>query len=482
MSPLKFSKSKLVWLIGAIVATLVGVSISIVGGSAAFANTSGVTFGGTPQTGGATASWQIGLTTANGNAGDLAAGNTVIVTFNSAFTEPSTPAVTLLSGFPNCSATASTTGDVVTILLANSGGTCAHAKNTSATLSIAGITNAPVGSYAANTFSVATSKDAGAGSPSGPVVLTAGAPAQLAYTTAPPATGTSGSPLATFRVSVQDTVGNTVTSGIGSTDNITLSIASGPVGGAIDSAPSTYTNVPAVAGVATFSGVFFTTGGTYTLTATDTSRAGITTATSGSIVITVPAGSKLAFIQGPTSSSAGSAISPAITVQVQDSGGNAVAASGISVTLAVSAGVIDAGATATTNSAGRATFSGVIINTAATGLTMTASASGVTATPASAAFSVTVAVSNGAALTDTVNDGSGSGVKTVSYYYCAGYSGTCTSANWTLIGSSTTAAGNYLVTWSGQPANGPYRLVVVGTDNVDNTSQASASIPVTVTN
>ncbi|MFI5712179.1 hypothetical protein [Kribbella sp. NPDC051620] len=473
-------KSKLVWLIGAVVATLVGVTLSIVGGPAAFAATSGVTFVGSSLTAGATASWEIGFTTANGNAGDLAAGNTVIVTFPAAFTEPGTPAVTLISGFTSCTATASTSGDVVTILLA--GSTCAHTKGTAAKLSIAGITNGSVGTYPAANFSVATSNDGTAGSPSAAIVLSAGAPAQLAYTTAPPATGTSGSPLATFRVSVKDAVGNTITTGAGSTDTITLSIASGPAGGTIDSAPATYTNVAAAAGVAAFSGVFFTTGGTYTLTATDTSRTGITTATSGSIVISVPAGSKLAFAQGPSSASAGSAISPAITVQVQDSSGNAVAASGISVTLAVSAGVIDAGATATTNSAGRATFSGVIINTAATGLTLTASASGLTSSPASGAFNVTVAVSNGAALTSAVSDGSGSGVKTVSYYRCSGYTGACTSANWTLIGSSTTAAGNYPVTWTSQPANGPYRLVIVGTDNVNNVSQASASIPVTVAN
>jgi hypothetical protein len=480
MSLLRSSKNKVALVIGALVVTLVGITLSIIGGPAAFAATSAVTFVGTPQTGGATASWQIGFTTANGNAGDLAAGNTIIVTFPSPFTEPATPAVTLQSGFTSCSATASTTGDVVTILLANSGGTCAHVKSTAATLLIGGITNGPVGNYAASSFSVATSKDAAAGSPSANIDLTVGPPSKLAYTTAPPATGTSGSPLATFRASVQDVGGNTVATGTGSTDSITLTIASGPAGGTFDSAPTTYTNVAAVAGVATFSGVFFNTSGTYTLTASDTSRAGITTVTSGSIVISAGAGSKLAFVQGPSSGAAGVAISPAITVQVQDSSGNAVATSGVSVTLAVSAGVIDAGATATTNSAGRATFSGVIINTAATGLTMTGSASGLTTTAVSAAFNITVAVSNGAALTDTANDGSGSGVKTVSYYYCAGYTGACT--NGTLIGSSITAAGNYLVTWNAQPANGAYRLVVVGTDNVSNVSQVSASIPVTVTN
>ncbi|WP_112243728.1 hypothetical protein [Kribbella monticola] len=313
--------------------------------------------------------------------------------------------------------------------------------------------------------------------------ITAGTASKLAYTTSPPPSGAAGSALSDFRVSVQDAAGNTVTTGNGSVDTITLSIASGPVGGAINSLPSTYTNVAAIGGVATFSGIVFNTPGTYTLKASDTTagRTGLTTVTSGSIQISAGAASKLVFIQGPSSVFAGGVMTPAVTVQLQDSSGNAVSTSGVSVTLALSAGVIDSGATAATDASGRATFSGVVINTAAIGLTMTASASGMTAAPASGAFDVTVAVSNGAALTDVAND-SGSGVKSVSYYYCTGYTGTCTSGNGVLIGASTSAAGNYPVTWNGQPTNGAYRLVVVGTDNVTNVSQASASIPVTVTN
>jgi hypothetical protein len=48
------------------------------------------------------------------------------------------------------------------------------------------------------------------------------------------------------------------------------------------------------------------------------------------------------------------------------------------------------------------------------------------------------------------------------------------------IGSSTTLAGNYPVTWPGQRANGAY--CVVDTDNVNNTSAATPAIPVTVAN
>ena len=95
-----------------------------------------------------------------------------------------------------------------------------------------------------------------------------------------------------------------------------------------------------------------------------------------------------------------------------------------------------------------------------------------------------VLVSNGAPLTDTAADPgtTASGVKSVSYYYCAGYTGSCTSSTGTLIGTATNAAGNYLVNWTGQPANGQYRLIAVATDNVTNASSPSATIPVRVSN
>jgi hypothetical protein len=275
---------------------------------------------------------------------------------------------------------------------------------------------------------------------------------------------------------VQDVFGNTVTS---ATDQISLTIGSGPPGGTFSSGSSTYTNVATSSGVATFTGVALSLAGTYTLTAV---RSGLTSATSSAIVISAAAASKLAFVQGPSSGFAGTALSPAISVQIQDQNGNPVSASGVNITLTPSAGAINAGSTATTNSSGRATFSAVTIDATAIGLTLIASAGGLTSTGASPEFNVTVAVANGALLTDTATDGSGSGVKSVAYYYCTGYSGSCASSNWTAIGSSITAAGNYQVSWTSQPANGAYRVVAVGTDNVTNTSLPAASVPVTVAN
>jgi len=306
--------------------------------------------------------------------------------------------------------------------------------------------------------------------------VSAGAPSTVVFSQQPPATGTAGSPLSAFAVTVQDAAGNPVTSGAGATDTIALSIASGPSGATF--AGGSVTSVAAVAGVATFSAVTLTTTGSYTFTATDTTRSLATATSAPATAISAAVAGKLAFGQGPTELAAGSTFSPAITVQVQDSFGNPVASGGITVTLSSSAGPLDGGATAVTNGSGLATFGSAEIDTAAAGLTLTGSASGLS--PASSgSFNVVVPVTNGIPLTDTAAD-SGSGVKSVGYYYCAGYSGACT--NGTLIGTATNAANSYLLTWTGQPANGQYRLVAVAVDNVTNTSLPSASIPIRIGN
>ncbi|WP_427890058.1 hypothetical protein ACQHIV_41185 [Kribbella sp. GL6] len=202
------------------------------------------------------------------------------------------------------------------------------------------------------------------------------------------------------------------------------------------------------------------------------------TAGSPQVTVTAGAASKLVLVQGPGNGYVGTALTPAVTVQLQDQNGNPAAVSGVVVTLTPSAGTISSGASATTAANGRATFGGVVFGATGLGLTLTASATGLASTAPSASFNITVAVSSGAVLGGSADDGTGSGVKAVAYYYCAGYSGSCTSANWTAIGSSTTA--NYQVTWTSTPAAGAYRVVAVSTDNVGNSSQPSAATPVTV--
>ena len=83
-------------------------------------------------------------------------------------------------------------------------------------------------------------------------------------------------------------------------------------------------------------------------------------------------------------------------------------------------------------------------------------------------------------LTDAATDTSGSGVNSVAYYYCSGATGSCTSSSGTLIGSSTTGS-TYAVTWTTpMPADGPYRVVAVGTDVAGNVSASSPLTLVTV--
>jgi hypothetical protein len=84
-------------------------------------------------------------------------------------------------------------------------------------------------------------------------------------------------------------------------------------------------------------------------------------------------------------------------------------------------------------------------------------------------------IKNGQGLTATASDG-GSGVSSVSYYYCAGTA--CTPS--TLIGTSTTGP-TYSITWSAMPADGPYQLLARATDVAGNSTD-SAKRNVTIDN
>jgi hypothetical protein len=137
-------------------------------------------------------------------------------------------------------------------------------------------------------------------------------------------------------------------------------------------------------------------------------------------------------------------------------------------------------------SAGVASFTNLQIDRTGIGYALSAvdnsSHSPSVTSASSSSFNVTVFVSNGFTLTDTATD-AGSGVKSVAYYYCSGFTGACSSSTGgsTLIGTSTTGP-NYSVTWNSQPSTGPYRVVAVGLDNVNNKLDASSATPVSVSN
>jgi hypothetical protein len=106
-------------------------------------------------------------------------------------------------------------------------------------------------------------------------------------------------------------------------------------------------------------------------------------AVSRSYTIAPAAPSKLAFAQQPISTVPGRAITPAPTVQVQDIYGNAATASGVSVTLASNpTDSTMTGNVATTNAAGLATFSTLVMHQAGS-YTLTASAAALTSATSS---------------------------------------------------------------------------------------------------
>ena len=309
--------------------------------------------------------------------------------------------------------------------------------------------------------------------------ITASGPAKLIFTNSAASGAASASAsVGPITVQEQDQYGNLTTTAeaVTLTSNTSGTYLFNTTSGATSPTGSTTVNIPSGSSSVSF---YYgdTKAGSPTITAAKT---GLTSATQGETITAATFNDALVFVAQPADTFAGTAISPSLTVQVEDSFGNPVSDNGLAVTLSPSVNAIASGATANTNSAGLATFSATTINTAAANLTLTASASGVSTSSPSSSFNVTVLMNNGSVLTDTSSD-AGSGVASVAYYYCTGYSGNCTSSTWHSIGAPATSS-PYSVTWTGEPSDGAYQVVAVGTDHVSNVSGPSSSIPVTIDN
>src|SRR5262249_51189070 len=158
-------------------------------------------------------------------------------------------------------------------------------------------------------------------------------PARLAYLQQP-TTGTAGVPLGKFVVAVEDIVGHTV-----STDSstVTLTLSHGTFANG-----TTTVSAQAVAGVATFSNLVINDAGSYVLRPPDPPP---TPDPRHPPSTTHPpaAASQVAFVQQPTNASTGAAISPAVTVAVEDANGNTVTSDTSTVTLTLSSGTFASG-------------------------------------------------------------------------------------------------------------------------------------------
>ena len=216
--------------------------------------------------------------------------------------------------------------------------------------------------------------------------ITAGAATKLAFVQGPTTTVAGSVITPAVTVAVEDGSGNVVTG-----DNltqVTLSIGANPGGGSLTGGSA----VTVTAGVATFSGLSINKAGTgYTLTAN--SSPAYTPATSAAFNITPGTPTHLVFLQGPTTTAAGSAITPAVSVAVEDANGN-IETGDHTTTVSLAIGINPGGGTliggsATTVVGGVATFSGLSINLIGTGYTLTASSTPAYATATSLSFNIT---------------------------------------------------------------------------------------------
>ena len=214
------------------------------------------------------------------------------------------------------------------------------------------------------------------------ISVTAGAANKLAFLQQPTNAVSQAAISPAMTVQIQDAFGNLTTS----TADVTLAIGTNPNSGTLSGTAT----VTAVSGVATFSNLSIDKAGAgYTLGATSTDLTG---ATSSTFDITAGAANQLAFLQQPSNTVAGVAISPAVTVRILDAAGN-LTTSTADVTVAIGtnpgSGTLSGTATVAAVS-GVATFSNLSINKIGTGYTLGASSTDLTGTTSST-FDITAA-------------------------------------------------------------------------------------------
>jgi PKD repeat protein len=149
----------------------------------------------------------------------------------------------------------------------------------------------------------------------------------------------------------------------------------------------------------------YTAAGTYTVTLTVTDNEGATNAISRSVPLNQPpVATRLVFTVQPTSTTAGSMLSPPVRVEAQDNAGTTDPSFSGTISVALNpnpSGGTLSGTTTATAVNGVATFSNLSVTQAGNGYTLNATASGLTGAT-SAAFDITALPGGGIAL-DQVN-------------------------------------------------------------------------------
>ncbi len=189
----------------------------------------------------------------------------------------------------------------------------------------------------------------------------------------------------TVKVQLLD-AGNNLTS---QSDNIALSIANNAGGGTL------FNGGPFAAsgGVASFPSANIDKVGTgYTIQAHDSTN-GLPDITSGTFNVTLGPANKLVFLQNPTNTNGGAIISPPVTVQITDAGGNPTNSGSNQVTLTIGnnpgtpPGALS-GNTQVNCVSGLATFNNLSINSNGSGYTLVATGAGIPNTGTSNSFNI----------------------------------------------------------------------------------------------
>jgi hypothetical protein len=184
-----------------------------------------------------------------------------------------------------------------------------------------------------------------------------------------PVSAVVGGTLGTVTVELQDATGARVT---GQIANISLVIGTNPGQGTLSGSTTQSTSN----GLATFNGLKIDRiGAGYTLVA---SANGLTGATSDPFDLTAGPATHLTFVQEPPGTvTVGNPVSPELSVQLRDAGGNAVSEAGRTIVLTMSGGGTLTHASALSNSSGLATFTGLVATAKAqTGYRITARSDG----------------------------------------------------------------------------------------------------------
>ena len=206
-------------------------------------------------------------------------------------------------------------------------GTLSGTLTVSAVNGVATFSNLSI-NKAANGYVLSASASGLTSGVSGSFNISAAAASQLAFTVQP-ANAVAGAAISAVQVTVrgcQRQYGNPRRP-IRSHSRSARIPGSGTLGGTV--------TVSASNGVATFSSLSINNAGTgYTLAATS---AGLTAATSSAFNVTAGTASKLVFSVQPSNTAAGASITPAVTVTIQDAGGNTVTTSTAAVTIAIGA-------------------------------------------------------------------------------------------------------------------------------------------------